>query len=139
LAPELGMLQAQLGRAGWAIAHIDVDLTGYAPKAEIQVESFDGKWLLARVDRLGRCSVERFVRSRHLGMSDNTRGRRPLSPQVEDQFLGRDRLSSPGDLLDYIACYISNNAASPVPLDHMHAAWRAVLAPQVNGAGQGRA
>lgn len=70
-----------LATAGWEIDEIALDLTRTGPKAEIRVGRHDGRWMLARVDQLGRASIERFQRERSLGMATNGTGRRPLSPK----------------------------------------------------------
>lgn len=130
LAQRLAALEVCLDRAGWEICHIDLDLTGSGPVMDIRVASADGKWLLGRVDRLGRCTLERFVRSRHLGMSPSTKGRRPLSPQIEDTFLGRQRFETPAALLGEVGGYIENNPARPTALPDLRSAWLALLSPQ---------
>lgn len=123
-----------LALAGWEVAHIDVDLTGERPKAEIKLERRDGRWLLARVDRIGRATLETFQRERSLGMSRDTTGRRPLAPQVDDIFLGRQTSRDARHmLLTVVPTYVADNATSPVALADVLRAWGAVLgAPAVS-------
>ncbi|WP_432263106.1 hypothetical protein [Cupriavidus sp. TMH.W2] len=120
-------LQKCMALAGWEIAHIDLDLTGERPKAEIKLERSDGRWLLARVDRLGRVSFETFHRERTLTMSRNTKGRRPLSPQVDDVFLGRHHCLGARHMLREMTAYIASNATTPVRLADVRQAWAAVM------------
>lgn len=123
----LAALQRQMSQAGWEIAFIDVDLTADQPKAEIKLERSDGRWLFARVDQLGRASFETFQRQRALGMSTNTKGRRPLSPQVDDAFLGRKSCLGARQMLDEIVEYVALNSPHPVRLADMQQAWAAVM------------
>jgi hypothetical protein len=120
-------LQRCMALAGWEIAHIDLDLTGDQPKAEIKLERCDGRWLLARVDRLGRACFETFQRERALGMSSSTKGRRPLSPQVDDIFLGRQTCLGARHMLRAMTAYIADNATTPVRLEDVRQAWAAVM------------
>lgn len=127
VAPSAAALQKCMALAGWDIAHIDLDLTGDRPKAEIKLERCDGRWLLARIDRQGRASFETFQRERSLGMSRNTKGRRPLSPQIDDLFLGRQRCLGARHLLREMTAYIAENSAPPVRLADVRQAWAAVM------------
>ena len=120
-------LTSLMRSAGWEIEYIDLDLTGNQPKADIRVKRDDGRWLLARVDALGRASVERFQRERTLGMSANTKGRRPLSPQVNDEFLGRSRFEGARSMLRGLTAYLVENAIRPVALADMRAGWAGVM------------
>lgn len=127
LVPNTLALQKCMSLAGWEIAHIDLDLTGDKPKAEIKLERCDGRWLLARIDRLGRASFETFHRERHLGMSPNTKGRRPLSPQINDVFLGRQHCLGARHMLREVTAYIADNSIAPMSLSDVRKAWAAVM------------
>lgn len=127
VAPSAVALQRCMALAGWEIAHVDLDLTSGAPKAEIKLERCDGRWLLARIDRLGRASFETFQRQRRLGMSPNTKGRRPLSPQINDVFLGRQRCLGARHMLREMTAYIADNSINPVLLSDVRQAWAAVM------------
>jgi hypothetical protein len=120
-------LQQMMSLAGWEIDYIDLDLTGEKPKADIRIKRDDGRWLLARVDGLGRATVERFQRTRYLGMSPNTKGRQPLSPQIDDSFLGRDTYIGARAMLRNLTAYLADNALRPVALSDMRANWAAVM------------
>lgn len=120
-------LQRCMAAAGWEIAYVDLDLTGCSPKAEVRLERCDGLWLLARIDRMGRASFETFQRERSLGMSRNTKGRRPLSPQIDDLFLGRHHCLGARHMLREMTTYIANNAITPVRLIDVRRAWAAVM------------
>jgi hypothetical protein len=120
-------LAAVMRDAGWEIEFVDLDLTGEHAKAEIKVTRQDGRWLLARVDEIGRASVTRFQRERSLGMSPNTKGRRPLSPQVNDEFLGRSRYEGARSMLRGLTAYLVENAVRPVALADMRAGWATVM------------
>lgn len=125
-SPALLALQCAMSRAGWEIDFVDVDLTGGQPAATIKCHRGDGLWLWARVDSLGRCSVETFHRERWLGKPANTKGNWPLSPQVDDVFLGRRRPADARALLVDVSTYIADNAMNPVSLTDMQAAWAAL-------------
>ena len=122
----VALLQRMMSRAGWEIDFVDVDATGQRPAATFKCHRADGLWLWAKVDALGRCSVETFHRERWLGKPANTKGNWPLSPQVDDVFLGRRRPADARALLLDVATYIADNAVSPVPLADMQAAWAAL-------------
>jgi nucleotide-binding universal stress UspA family protein len=125
-APAMLALQRAMSRAGWEIDFIDVDLTGEQPAATIKCHRADGLWLWAKVDTLGRCSVETFHRERWLGKPANTKGNWPMSPQVDDVFLGRRRPADARALLMDVSTYIADNATHPVSLVDMQAAWAAL-------------
>lgn len=127
LAPQSARLQRLMAAAGWEIQFVDLDLTGAQPRLDLRVMRDDGRWLHARVDSLGRATVERFQRSRSLGMTPNQKGRRPLSPQVEDAFLGRSRCPGARSMLRDLTSYLSENALRPVAVADMRAAWAAVM------------
>lgn len=125
-APQAHLL-AVMQAAGWEVEFIDLDLTGEQPKVDIKVTRADGRWLLARVDQIGRASIERFQRQRSLGMTPNTKGRRPLSPQVDDEFLGRDQFTGARSMLRGLTAYIADNALHPVALTDVRAGWAAIM------------
>jgi hypothetical protein len=125
-APALLALQRVMSRAGWEIDFVDIDVTNLQPVATIKCHRADGLWFWAKVDALGRCSVETFHRERWLGKPANTKGNWPLSPQVDDVFLGRRRPADARALLTDISTYIADNALHPVALADMQAAWAAL-------------
>lgn len=120
-------LVVMMYRSGWEIRYVDLDLTSEQPQAEIKVARDDGRWLWARVDAAGRCTVERFHRDRRLAMDLATKGRRPLTPMVEDVYLGRERYTGPRAMLRNLTAYLTDNALQPVLLTDMRAAWAAVM------------
>ena len=124
---QVTRLAAVMHAAGWEVEYIDLDLTGEQPKADIKVARHDGRWMLARVDGIGRATITRFHRDCSLGMSANTKGRRPLSPQVDDQFLGRDRFEGARSMLRGLTNYLVANALRPVALADMRAGWAGVM------------
>ena len=126
LNARLKHLELCLARVGWEICHLDLDLAGGSLVADIRVAGTDGKWLLGRIDRFGRCSLERFVRTRQLAMARDGKGRRPLSPQVDDVFLGRQWFPSPAALLEQVGEYVVNHSAAPAHLESMRTAWRSL-------------
>lgn len=132
VSPATSRLQRVLAGAGWEVDFIDVDLTGEKPVAVIKCHRYDGRWLWAKVDALGRCSVETFHRERWLGKPSNSKGNWPLAPQVDDVFLGRVRPANPGSLLEHISGYIANNSLHPVVLADVQAAWQALLTTPVH-------
>lgn len=120
-------LQRCLAQAGWEAVYVDLDLTGARPTAELKLTRSDGRWLWARVDRLGRGSIETFQGSRKLTLSSSTKGRRPLTPEVNDQFLGRQRFEGAGGMLRGVASYVGLNATSPVDTVALQRSWEAIL------------
>lgn len=128
LAPQTARLQRVMAAAGWEIQFVDLDLTGVHPRVDMRVMRDDGRWIHARVDALGRATVERFQRQRWLGMSADTKGRRPLSPQVADEFLGREHCTGARAMLRGLTAYLTDNASRPVVLADMRAAWASVMA-----------
>lgn len=124
-------LQLLLRRAGWELAFIDLDLAQERPVAHIRVDRDDGRWVWARVDTLGRCTIETFQRERALTMSPSTTGRRPLSPEVSDHFLGRTRPAGARAMLRCLIDYLADNALHPLALADAHAAWAAVVVEPV--------
>lgn len=114
--------------AGWEIEFVDLDLTGDHPKVDIKIHNANGLWLLARVDSIGRSAMETFHRERGLGMTPNTRGCRPLSPQVVDTFLGRQKFSGPRQMLRVMTNYLTDNSVAPVALSDMRSAWASAMA-----------
>lgn len=126
-APTLDRLNRVMAAAGWEISYVDLDLTGAQPKVEIRIKRHDGRWLRACVDSIGRCTTETFQRERCLGMSRNTKGRQPLSPQIDDVFLGRRSHLGARHMLRDLTNYVTDNALHPVALADMRAAWAGVM------------
>lgn len=113
--------------AGWEVEYIDIDLTAEKPKATIRVNRDDGRFLIAKVDALGRANFETFQRERSLGMNASTKGKRPLTPLVDDIFIGRQRFEGARSMLRGMTNYLADNASSPVALSDMRAAWAGVM------------
>ena len=124
---SLEALQRLLDRAGWQIEHLDLDLTGQLPKADIKLKRWDGRWILARSDSLGRAYIETFQRVISLGMSSSTKGRQPLSPQVHDTFTGRQRFHGARAMLRSMTTYLADNSRPDVALKEVRQGWAAVM------------
>lgn len=122
----LAGLQAALQMAGWTLLYIDVDLAGESPVFDARVERSDGLWLHARMDPLGRCTLERNRRLRWLGMPRDVRGRVPQTQQVRDEFLGRESFVGPRSLARHLSDYIAHNSTG-LGIEQMRNAWRPVL------------
>jgi len=120
-----------MARAGWEIDYVDLDFTRPRPTVELKLVRTDGRWLWAKVDPLGRCTIETFQRDRKLCMAPNQKGRRPLAPFVEDLFLGRRHLSGPRQMMRQITNYVFENALSDVSLFELRAAWASVMSAPV--------
>lgn len=120
---SVARLSRVMRSAGWEIEFIDLDLAGDRPKVDIKIHGANGRWLLARVDSLGRATMETFHRERALGMTPNTRGCRPLSPQVIDTFLGRQKFVGARQMLRVMTNYLTDNSVHPVALSDMRSAW----------------
>jgi hypothetical protein len=133
-APAMLALQRSMSLAGWEIDYVDVDLTRERAAATIKCHRADGRWLWAKVDSLGRCSVETFHRESWLGKPANSKGSWPQSPQVDDVFLGRTRPAGACALLQDVSTYIADNAVRPVALADMHAAWEALMGAPIRQA-----
>ncbi len=128
-----------MDRAGWALDWVDLDLTGSsAPRLEIRATRYDGLWVRAYVDQLGRATLESFQRERGLGMAKNQRGRRPLVPLVDDHFMGRQRYEGGRSMMRGLCAYMTDNALHPVALADMRAAWAALMQAPARIAGPNR-
>jgi hypothetical protein len=117
-----------LARAGWHMDFVDLDLVGGRAAATIRCHRSDGRWVWAQLDAHGRCSISTFQRESWLGKPSNTKGRWPISPQVDDLFLGRMRATGPRAMLRQLTHYLVDNATSPIELTDMRSAWAAVMA-----------
>lgn len=120
------VFQQLLARAGWTIDFADIDLTHSAPIVVLKCHRHDGLWLWAKVDSLGRASLETFQRESWLGKPANTKGNWPLSPQHEDHFLGRQRFENGQSLLNGVFNYLVDNAREPIALADLQSAWLAL-------------
>lgn len=127
-------LAQTMRRSGWEIAWVDLDTTSGSPTIDIGVYRVDGLWVQARVDALGRASLERFHRQRKLVMGDGQRGRRPLSPTLDDVFMGRDRFAGWRALLEGLSLYLADNAIAAVSLVEMQGAWSELMSSQGHAA-----
>lgn len=116
-----------LEHGGWEIRDLDIDLTGEHARLQVTVARHDGLWVWARVDQHGRCTMERFRRTLTLGMTPRTSGRRPLSPQVEDEFMGRQSFPGPRMMLRSLVAYLADNALQQLAVSDLRDAWRGVL------------
>ena len=121
-------LQRVLALAGWTIDFIDLDMTTPTAKVDIRMHRADGRWLWARVDSAGRCSIEMFQRERHLSRPVGAgKGRFPLTHQIDDVFLGRIKPEGPRAMLRCVTSYVVDNAHGDATLADMRAAWAAVM------------
>lgn len=125
---KLTCLQSLLKDGGWQLEYFDIDLTSRGPALDVRMSRNDGRFVLARVDAIGRATLETFQRSRRLVMCEQTAGRRPLTPEVSDEFLGRQRCLSPRHLVKQLTHYLVDNATGPVTFSQLKAAWGPVLA-----------
>lgn len=116
-----------MDQAGWSLDWIDLDLTGCAPKLEIRASRYDGLWIHAYVDELGRAMVESFHRESRLGMRDHEKGCRPMVPLIDDHFMGRRRYEGARALLRGLCAYFTDNALHPILLSDMRVAWAAIM------------
>lgn len=105
----LARLAAVLRLAGWEVRNLDLDLV--AGRATVELHRDDGRWVLLSADALGRASIERNQRTVSLGRHSSARGRIPLSPQVADTFLGRQRFEGPRAALRSLCAYVADNPA----------------------------
>jgi hypothetical protein len=130
VGPSHAMLKLQrtMELAGWEVDYVDLDLTGSVPKAEIKVRRHDGRWLWARVDQLGRCTLETFQRETTLGESVCYGKRAPRCNRHDDHFLGRRRPAGPRVMLRDLTNYITDNALHPIALADVRSAWAGVMA-----------
>lgn len=126
-ASAVSRLASVMRSAGWEVEYADLDLSGDQVRADIKVVRDDGRWLLARVDHLGRASITRYHRTSFLGRTPSSKGRIPLSPQMDDQFLGRSNFEGARSMLRSLTAYIADNATNPVALADLRAGWGAVM------------
>lgn len=127
-------VQMVLARGGWEISFLDVNLSGTGPIVDMKVHRADGRWLWARIDALGRCSLTRYHRETYLGQSRAYGAMAPRCTQHDDLFLGRTRLASPRGLLVHLVRYVSENALHPLSVREVRRAVVEVLAaPAVAG------
>lgn len=125
---SLQALQALMALAGWEIDYLDIDLTQQSPVVEVKCHRMDGRWIYAKRDSLGRCSMETFQRNSWIGHPANSKGKWPQSPQVDDIFLGRYRPEGARALMRYLTSYITDNSTAPVSLADMRRGWAALMA-----------
>lgn len=123
----LATLQRTLARAGWEVDYLDLDLTLARPTASIRCHRADGRWLWAKVDTLGRCTLETFQRETWLGKPRHAKGNWPQSPQLDDVFLGRSRPATARALLRELSSYLAHNALHPTALTEVRSAWTGLL------------
>jgi hypothetical protein len=117
-----------MAKAGWEIDYLDIDLTQQSPVVEIKCHRADGRWVYAKTDSLGRCSMETFQRDSWLGQPANTKGKWPQSPQMDDIFLGRYKPEGTGALMRFFTNYLIDNSTALIALDDMRQEWAAVMA-----------
>lgn len=110
-----------LDRLGWQLDELHVG--HHYPTLSVKCLRNDGRWLWAKIDQLGRCSISRFHRETWLGQPSNTPGNWPQSTQIRDDFLGRTSAASAGELIQSLADYIGDNALRPVNPDDLVQAW----------------
>lgn len=115
-----------MAAAGWEISYVDLDLTQEQAQAEIKVVRDDGRWLWAKVDRLGRSSIETFHRQKWLGIDPKNKQAR-LAPQTDDVFLSRQSFVEPLAMLVGLTAYLADNALRPVSLADMRSGWAAIM------------
>jgi len=120
-------------RAGWEIDYIDLDLTAEQPKADVRINRGDGRFIIAKVDAQGRATMETFQRTRSLGIDPKNKQAR-LAPQIDDQFLGRQKFEGARSMLRGMVNYLTDNATNPVALADMKAAWAGVMAGPTDAA-----
>lgn len=126
-SPALRRLTRILESAGWEIQFLDLNLASEIPTVDLRLYRTDGLWLHVRADHLGRCTLETFSRRKWLGMTQGVKGRKPLSPQVEDTFLGRRRFTGVRMMMRELCAYLVENAQTPVALGDMRNAWRVLF------------
>lgn len=133
-APKASLAVSRLNRvmreAGWEMEYVDLDLTGEKPKANIRVNRGDGRFLIAKVDSIGRASFETFQRERNLRMDPKNPQAR-LAPHIDDTFLGRQRFDGARAMLRSMVNYLTDNATGDIALADMRAAWAGVMAAPV--------
>jgi len=125
--PAIAKLNRVMRQAGWEVDYVDMDLTGAKPKVDIRVNRGDGRFLIAKVDSIGRASFETFQRERNLRMDPKNPQAR-LAPHLDDTFLGRQRFEGPRAMLRSMVNYLTDNATGQIELADMRAAWAGVMA-----------
>jgi hypothetical protein len=125
--PALAHCQRIMASAGWEIEYVDMDLTKSQPTVDIRLQRMDGRWIWARIDEKGRCTMETFQRERRWGMDPQKKGRLPLTPLIDDVFLGRRRHEGPQAMLRGMVHYLADNALHPTMLTDLRAAWAGLM------------
>ncbi|RDD50693.1 hypothetical protein [Aeromonas sp. ARM81] len=126
ISHQLRALQRTMAQAGWEITSLELDLTGVQHEVTIRCDRDDGRWIWARVDRIGRCVLESFQRTRTLGRPSYATGKWPLSPQVEDEFLSRQQAANGRELVRLVTEYLTDNATETISLGEVRRAWDAI-------------
>lgn len=126
---RLKSLEKALDCAGWSILDVDLDLIGAGSRFSMSVERVDGLRLFARIDALGRAMVERSFVERRLRMDANQKGRRPLSPTLEETFLGRSSFSGSREMLAWLGDYIVENATHPTSVENLRPSFALLILP----------
>ncbi len=127
----IATLNRVMRSAGWEVEYIDMDLTAEKPKVDIRVNRDDGRFLIGKVDSIGRASFETFQRERSLRMDGSTKGRRPLSPMIDDTFLGRQKFEGARSMLRGMTNYLADNATGTIALSDLRSAWAGIMSAPV--------
>lgn len=127
---HLVVFETTLRLVGWGPRNIDIDLA--SGRVVVELHRDDGRWVLLSADSLGRVCMERHQRRVALGRHSSRLGRIPLSPQVEDVFLGRQRFNGFRSGLRSLCAYVAQNPAPGKPELPPNAV-RTALAPLLNG------
>jgi hypothetical protein len=128
ISPALAHCQRIMASAGWEIEYVDLDLTKSQPTVDIRLQRMDGRWIWARIDEKGRCTMETFQRERRLGMDSQKKGRLPLTLLIDDVFLGRRQHEGPRAMLRGMVHYLADNALHTTMLTDLRAAWAGLMA-----------
>lgn len=136
-APSSEMaLQRILAAAGWTLDYFEVGLTHETttvnPVIVLRCHRHDGLWIWAKVDALGRGTLESFFRERWLGMPVNAKGNWAQSPQIDDLFFRRQKFADGRQLIAGVASYLSSNTLNqPLSNDAVQTALVALCTPEL--------
>lgn len=101
---------ASLAKAGWEVRVLEAPLSHAAHRFLLVASRADGRWIRAWQQPGGACYLDSYQRKSWLGHPEGASGNWPLSPQVEDLFLGRAFCKGLGELVALTVAYLLDNA-----------------------------
>lgn len=110
---QLAALSSTLEAHGFDLQTVDIDL--HRGVVVIQIHRFDGRWWWLHADARGTV-LESWQRTVTLGRHPSSKPGVPLSPQINDTFLGRSRCEGFRSGLRTLASRLADNPAPGRPV-----------------------